>query len=269
MPENSPTSRPDEPVFRRFRIAILLYILVFVALGQFLATRRATDWNNTLWVDVYLVNGTGSEATEAYIDGIQPDAFANVERFFEQQAAEHGLQLERPFGIRVAGELDSAPPHAPASGGMLAAIVFSLRMRWFVTRLNWRTDGPAPDITVFAIYHDAESGVALDRSTALRKGMIALANLFGSPSARGSNQVVMAHEMLHTLGATDKYDLANGLPSYPVGYADPERKPLYPQSRAELMAGRIPIDARHAEVPGSLHDVVVGAATANEIGWPD
>lgn len=269
MPENSPTSRPDESVFRRFRIAILLYILVFVALGQFLAARRATDWNNTLWVDVYLVNGTGSEATETYIDGIQPDAFAPVERFFEQQAAGHGLELERPFGIRVAGELDSAPPHAPEGGGMLAAIVFSLRMRWFVTRLNWRTDGPAPDITMFAIYHDAESGVALDRSTALRKGMIALANLFGSPSARGSNQAVMAHEMLHTLGATDKYDLANGLPSYPTGYAEPERKPLYPQSQAELMAGRIPIDAHSADVPGSLRDVVVGAATANEIGWPD
>ena len=58
MPENSPTSRPDESVFRRFRIAILLYILVFVALGEFLAEHRATDWNNTLWVDVYLVNGT-------------------------------------------------------------------------------------------------------------------------------------------------------------------------------------------------------------------
>jgi hypothetical protein len=79
----------------------------------------------------------------------------------------------------------------------------------------------------------------------------------------------MAHEMLHTLGATDKYDLANGLPSWPAGYADPERKPLYPQTQAELMGGRIPIDAHHAEVPGSLSDVIVGAATATEIGWPD
>ena len=265
--ENRTITRPGGSVLKRFRIAILLYILLFVALGELLAKLRATDWDDTLWVDIYVVNGAGSEAVEAYIDALAPDAFDAVERFFAEQAQAHGLGIERPFGIRVAGQLEAALPRVPDDPGMLGAIVFSLKMRWFATRLHWSIDGPAPSITLFAIYHDADSGVSLDRSTALRKGMLALANLFASRSAGGSNQVVVAHELLHTLGATDKYDLATGQPLHPLGFAEPDRKPLYPQSQAELMAGRIPIDPHLSSMPHSLASVVIGPATALQIGW--
>jgi hypothetical protein len=91
--------------------------------------------------------------------------------------------------------------------------------------------------------------------------------LFASRDARGSNQVVLAHEILHTLGATDKYSPASNLPQFPDGFADPSQKPRLPQKKAELMAGRIPLDERHAETPESLRSVVVGGLTAREIGW--
>jgi hypothetical protein len=244
-----------------------LYILLFVALGQFLASRRATDWDESLWVDVYLVNGGTSQTVQSYMDTLQPGAFAEVERFFQEQSRSYGLSLDRPFRIQLAAELEGDLPSIPTDGGLLSSIIWSLKMRWFVTRLHWAADTPTPDITLFAVYHDEASGVALDRSTALRKGMIAVANLFGSRSFRGSNQMIVAHELLHTLGATDKYDPATNLPVFPIGFASPERNPLYPQARAELMAGRIPISAGAAEVPHSLDSVVVGASTAFEIGW--
>lgn len=256
-------------MFKRLRIAILLYVLLFVALGQFLASRRATDWNDTLWVDVFTVNAAGSATTQAYIDRLEPDAFADIEHFFSDQAASYGVQIERPFGLRIAGQVDSSLPPVPDDRGVLSAIVFSLRMRWFVTRLHWKTDGAAANITMFVVYHDSGSNAVLDRSTALRKGMIGVANVFSSRSARRSNEVVIAHELLHTLGATDKYDLATLQPTYPIGFADPDRLPLYPQSRAELMAGRIPVDASHAGIPESLDSVMVGPATALEILWID
>ena len=254
-------------MFKRFRIAVLLYVLLFVALGQFLASRRATDWDESLWVDVYLVNGSGSQQAQTYIDSLTSDSFAAVERFFEDQSSTYGLDLERPFRIRLAAQLEKDLPRVPNNSGFMSSITWSLKMRWFVSRLHWTSDSPTPDITLFAIYHDAESGVALDRSTALRKGMIAVANLFGSRSSNGSNQMIVAHELLHTLGATDKYDLATALPHFPVGFAHPDREPLYPQSHAELMTGRIPIRADRASVPRSLDKVVVGEATAREIGW--
>jgi hypothetical protein len=83
----------------------------------------------------------------------------------------------------------------------------------------------------------------------------------------GSNNVVIAHELLHTVGATDKYDLASGEPLNPAGLADPDREPLYPQERAEIMAGRRALSAQESEMPHSLAGVVVGADTAREIRW--
>jgi hypothetical protein len=254
-------------LFRRFRIAVLLYILLFVALGQYLTARRSTDWNDSLWVDVYPVNGSGSEATQRFIDSLPADAFVAVEQFFDEQIRDHGIALELPFRIRLADQLGDALPPIPDDGSFLSTVLWSLRMRWFVTRLHWASDQPTPDITLFAIYQDGDLGSTIDRSTALRKGMIVIANLFGEQSARGSNQMIVAHELLHTVGATDKYDRTSNLPSFPAGFADPDRSPAYPQSRAELMAGRIPINPDTAAVPQSLNEVTIGPLTASEIGW--
>ena len=254
-------------MFKTIRIAILLYVLVFVALGQFLADRRSSDWDDPLWVGIYLVNGSGSIATADYIDRLPVDAFAGIERFFERESGAHGLKLEHPFRVRIHAALDRALPPIPENGNMLATIFWSLRMRWLSARLDFSDDGPTPDIKVFAVYHSAAPELALDRSTALRKGMIAVANLFAEEAMEGSNAMIVAHELLHTLGATDKYDPATNLPLYPDGYAEPDRSPLHPQRAAELMAGRIPLGNGHAKTPPSLRDVRIGQLTASEIGW--
>ena len=81
--------------------------------------------------------------------------------------------------------------------------------------------------------------------------------------------MVIAHEILHTLGATDKYDPETLQPLFPQGYAEPERNPRFPQSRAEIMAGRRASSEREAEMPDSLDETVVGPQTAREIHWPE
>jgi hypothetical protein len=83
----------------------------------------------------------------------------------------------------------------------------------------------------------------------------------------GTNNVVILHEMLHTLGATDKYDRASNMPLFPDGYAEPERMPRLPQHFAEIMGGRIPIGTLRADQPDGLHQVVIGRQTAREINW--
>ena len=72
---------------------------------------------------------------------------------------------------------------------------------------------------------------------------------------------------MHVLGATDKYRPDTLAPVFPEGFADPQRQPLYPQTRAEIMAGRCALSAHDFEMPASLRDVVVGPLTAREIGW--
>ena len=67
--------------------------------------------------------------------------------------------------------------------------------------------------------------------------------------------------------ATDKYSQTNQ-PVHPRGYAEPYRIPLFPQTRAEIMGGRIPLNKHQSKMPESLDQVVVGAFTAAEISWP-
>ena len=253
-------------MFKKIRVAILMFILLFVAVGEFLAQRRSTDWDDTLWVDVYLVNGDHLDSTQRYVDSIDAKEFDGVTEFFAAEAKRYGVTIEQPFRLNVVGQYRNDLPALDSHPSLLGTMWWSLEMRWLALVLDWRSDGPRPDIVAFAIYHEPADSIALD-STGLRKGLIAVTNLFASRDGRGSNQVVFAHELLHTLGATDKYSLASSLPQFPDGFADPTLKPVVPQKKAELMAGRIPLDAEHAVMPESLRSVVVGRLTAEEIGW--
>ena len=77
----------------------------------------------------------------------------------------------------------------------------------------------------------------------------------------------MAHEILHTVGASDKYNYEDVQPIYPNGYAKPDQKPLFPQRYAEIMAGRIPFNMTQARMPKDLRFCLVGEQTAKEINW--
>jgi hypothetical protein len=104
-------------------------------------------------------------------------------------------------------------------------------------------------------------------SLGLSKGLVAIAHLYADAGAQGSNQLVVAHELLHTLGATDKYDRATGQPLEPDGLGDPAQSPRYPQQFGEIMAGRVATNARDAVIPGDLTPMLIGPRTAREIGW--
>lgn len=107
----------------------------------------------------------------------------------------------------------------------------------------------------------------LSYSTTLNKGRIELVNLFGDRAHAKQNLVIAAHELLHALTATDKYDLQTGLPIYSDGYADPDKQPRYPQHYAELMGGYVSISPNSKEIPANLNHILIGFKTAKEIGW--
>jgi hypothetical protein len=256
-------------MLKLLRISVLLYVLAFVAVGTWVTSRETTDWDLPLHVHVYAVAGDDSPLVNESIAALDVESFAAIERFFADEAQRYGVPLDTPFTFYAPVAAAVTLPPMPAPDSPLRVIAWSLKMRWLATRLKWGASDPlAPDITLFVVFHEGVENVALDRSTALRKGLIAVANVYAAPASRRQNDIVIAHELLHTLGATDKYSLVDGLPRYPEGFADPAVT-RYPQSHAELMAGRRPIDARTAEIPESLRRVVVGPLTASEIGWTD
>ena len=50
-------------MFKAVRISILLLILFFVSVSTWLTQSRSTDWNDSLWVKIYPINGDGSAQT--------------------------------------------------------------------------------------------------------------------------------------------------------------------------------------------------------------
>lgn len=250
---------------RKSRIAILLYILLAVAAGEWITKERSTNWDDTLWVAVYPINGDGSDASQEYIDSLENDNFSAIEEFMTREAGDYGMSVLKPVSLFLAPEIEEVPPPSPRNGNVLSVMYWSLKMRyWAWSRDNF--DNPK-DIQIFVLYHDPETNPRLAHSIGLQKGLLGVVNAFASSDMKGENNFVIAHEMLHTLGATDKYDFASNLPVYPDGYAEPDRQPLFPQKKAEIMGGTIPKSETKSVMPESLKAVVLGEATALEIRW--
>ena len=140
-------------------------------------------------------------------------------------------------------------------------------MRWYVKRSDTFNEGPSPEIKIFVLYHAPDGEERLENSLGIRKGMFGVVHAFADFDHQARNHVVVAHEILHTLGASDKYDSTTWQPVFPDGFADPEQAPRYPQQLAEIMAGRIPQTESDAMMPPSLDFTLIGEKTAREIKW--
>ena len=253
-------------MLRRLRILVLLLILVAVATGTWLDRIQSTDWDGPLVVALYPVNADGSAAAEREVRSSRTANTEQLTAFFANEATEHGLQLERPLRFVLAPAVADLPPQLPAGSGAFGAMFWSLKLRWWNLGVD-DPPGPTPTIRLFLLYHDPALSPRVPHSAGLRKGLLGLAHLFAAEHMAGSNQVVIAHELLHTLGATDKYDFATNQPLFSDGFAEPDRSPRYPQDFAELMGGRIPLSASESRTPESLDQVLIGPLTATEIGW--
>ena len=254
-------------MWRWLRTGLLLYALLMVGVGAWLSRVRTTDWQEPLWVAIFPISGDHSEVSAAYIEHLEENTFAAVNDFFAEEAEYFELSVGNPMHLELGPRLEQSPPLPPSSRNPLRVILWSLQLRLWVAMLDKGDTTPA-DIVIFVNYYDPDTTPRLAHSLGLQKGLIGVVNAFASAEYAGSNNVVIAHELLHTVGATDKYD-GNGEPVYPHGYAEPDLSPLYPQSQAELMGGRIPLTENHSSMPTSLESVVVGELTAREINWTE
>ena len=256
-------------MFKAIRIAILLLILLIVAVNSWLAQARSTDWNNRLWVKVYPINADGSLAVQEYISDLDRDDFTSIEAFFQREVSRYGKQIGRAVHMELGRQVAEQPPEIAPNPGAVDIMLWSLKLRWWASDTAGEQDDFKPDVRIFVRYHHPDHPFALENSVGLQKGMVSVVNGYASRRHRGANNVIIAHEFLHTLGATDKYEPSNGQPIAPDGLAEPERKPLYPQRYAEIMGGRIALAADDAVIPKGLKYAVIGPLTASEINLTD
>lgn len=235
-------------------------------LNHWFSQTRDEHWQAPVEAWLYPINADGAASTQHWIEGLTQADFLPMQQFFAREAARYRLGLETPIRIHLAPQVQALPPDIPADPSIVQAVLWALQMRLWV----WRHDpqpGAPGDIRIFMRFYSSDEPGPMQHSLGLQKGMIGLVNGYAGEAHLGRNLLVAAHELLHTLGATDKYAQDTLAPIWPDGYADPVQVPLYPQTRAEIMSGRLVVAPGWLMLPPSLEHVVIGPATAIEINW--
>jgi hypothetical protein len=252
--------------FKKLRILFLLFVLVLVAGDYWLTKIRSTDWDAPLRIVVYPINGDGSAVSKEYIAELDETVFAPVETYLAEESAEYELTLKEPVTVTMGPVINELPPVPPADRHPLKVMWWSLKMRFWVFNVD-EYNGPPANIRMFVLYYDPDKHERLNHSLGLEKGLIGVVNAYASKKFAGKNNIVLCHEFLHTVGASDKYHLATGEPVFPSGFVEPDKQPLYPQQLAEIMAGVIPVSEHEWIMPEKLDQTVIGYDTALEINW--
>jgi len=251
------------------RVVLLLSVFFVILLSTWMTERRMAAWERPILVTIYPVLADEHPATQRFVEQLDIRSFEEINLFMSKQSRPYGFTLTPAFRFQLAKPSSALPPPVPAQFEAAEIAWWSLKMRWWAWMRDLEDDLVSPDIQMFVLYHTLGEDNEVGISVGMRKGRYGLVKAYALDSMDSSNLVVFTHEMLHVLGATDKYVLTNGLPIFPGGYAEPDRRPLFPQQRAEIMGGQIPINSFSSVMPDSLEQCVIGQQTAEEIGFFD
>ena len=262
--------RFDSRAFFRVRVSILLSILVAVLIwaGCDIQKRRARNqWIDTL--DVALILVRKDNIDEGAVEMLKERAVA-LEEKLEAEFHRRNPDAPKPFRFVVKGPVDlrRAPPRQPSEGLFdLARYNFDL---WkFVRGVNADAGVEASsfDATIYLVARSPKNTSSGSVEGASQEGgTVGLVEVELDRTMVDFALFVTTHELLHLLGARDKYD-ASGRSLVPEGLAEPELRPLYPQRHAEVMARNVALSPTEERPPESLSDLKVGTTTAREIGW--
>jgi hypothetical protein len=273
-PESSAKTEAP-PRSRRFfyiRVGVLLTILVGVLLWAWrdVRQRRArNDWDHTLVVAVVPVRL--ERIDDASIAALRAQLPALEDRLTAEMTR-HRPGAPHPFRFELVAAVDGAPPPAaPSSDDVVDLAKYSLALAGYVKEVDGRAglDAGLYDVRIYlALRRPRQALRTLAEGRSEQGGRIGVVEVEVDSEAEGAHLplVVVAHELMHTLGATDKYD-ARGRTAIPAGLAEPDRVPLYPQRFAEIMARNRPVSATEERVPEGFGEIAVGSETAREIGW--
>ncbi|MFK7815114.1 MAG: hypothetical protein AB8B92_02160 [Gammaproteobacteria bacterium] len=257
--------------FKNLRILILIFILGAVLLytqDQKLVTQ---GWYKPLEVAIFPINAsTDPDANvnvERYISNLNSKSFADIDTFIKRESEKYDVVSSTPTTTNLGEKVLTLPPKPPGINANPLKIAFwSMKLRWWAMQNTPDNISNKHRVRIFVLYHDENTNQKLEHSLGIQKGLLGIVHAFASHEQAKQNNIVIAHELLHTVGASDKYD-ADGNPQPPDGLGEPNLNPLYPQKRAEIMAGTIASSQSKSKMAHSLKRCVVGKKTAQEIGW--
>lgn len=255
--------------FFRARVAVLLAVLAAVLLHawQDVRSREArTDWRRTLNVALIVVrvgdvDPAGMSALDARVAALEDQLAAEFQR--------HGGAAP-PFEIIVKGpvEMPEGPPVLAGDGALDLARYSYDRWRYLsAVEARAGVERAGFDSRICLVVRPGQGKARrFVEGLSEQGGRVGVVEVELDAEMVDFALFVVAHELLHTLGASDKYD-ASGDVIMPDGLAEPELVPRLPQRYVEIMARHRPLAPGVSEPPDGLDDLRVGDRTAEEIGW--
>lgn len=253
---------------QRLRVLALVVVLacvVLYAVRDYRSRRARTDWDHTLEIAVVLVDdGTVDRVA---VEMLKNRTQALADRL-TRESHRYAPDIPPPFHFTIKGPvLGAKAPPPPINPGFFA----NMQHTWDLSRYTSAIDTLAtmdPDVYDSRIYVSLRNG---NRGNSVEgasqpNGRVGTVDVELDRSMIDTTLFVIAHELFHTLGATDKYD-EKGHCRIPEGLAEPDRMPLYPQAFAELMARNRAVGLGEETIPTSIDELAVGLKTAQEIRW--
>jgi hypothetical protein len=251
-------------------VTVLLLVLGGVLLWggkDWWQRRQRGTWERPLRVALVLVER--EPVPEKTLQALSSRSFDLERRLKAEFARYRGSEIE-PLSIHVKGPVSAAsdPPTAVDGDGW-SLVKHSLAL-WRWTRdldarggVEWR----GYDSRIYLVLRPSRDGEPrVVEGESEQGGRVGVARADIDEEMLDFALFVAAHELFHTLGASDKYD-SSGHALFPAGFAEPARAPLYPQPGAELMARNVPVAPGEERPPETLGELFVGEETAREIGW--
>lgn len=256
-------------LYFRMRVTVLLLILVGVGLYAWrdIERRRSrNEWTETLEIAIVFVerqpvSARAVEAAKARTADLATVLAAEMARFRGGPP---------PFRFTAFGPVGhaAAPPEAGEPG-----LVSDTRFAWNLWRYTSAVDDASGvsersfDARIYVVVTPPTNAkVKQIEGASQQGGKVGLVEVELDETMVDFALFVAAHELFHTLGASDKYDASGGV-LMPDGLAEPELAPIFPQRYVELMARHRPVGPTQTKPPKSLDELRVGRATAREIGW--
>jgi len=254
----------------RVRVAILMSLLaatVLFALHDIHARRERTRWERPVTVSVALVQlGPVDQNALNALNG----RFHELEARLAAEYHRYGGRLEHPVTFTLFGPVNAdrgAPPDPDSDVLSLARHAYEL-WRW-THAIDTASKLPSSsfDSRIYLVMRaPRQKDIAWVEGSSELGGRVGVARVELDAASVDLSLFVTAHEFLHTLGASDKYD-STGHALIPEGLVEPDRVPRFPQRYVEVMARNRVVAPGVEETPDTLDQLGVGSATAREIGW--
>ncbi|HET9960394.1 MAG TPA: hypothetical protein VFQ61_38145 [Polyangiaceae bacterium] len=266
-----PSLRPPRTNwFFRVRVSILLGILLLVLgwAARDMQQRRARNaWEAPVRVALVVLRLGPTEPAGVHRLMLRTRA---LEQRLSDEFRRYHPGAPNMFRFETFGPLEIT--HAPPSdtgNTLLERAIHAFSLWRYTTAVNTsaRLDSRDFDARLYLVIEPTQGGQQFVEGFSEDGGRIGVARVNLDPTTVDLSLFVAGHELLHTLGARDKYDAASGFTLIPDGLAEPDRYPLYPQRGAEVMARNRVLMPGAERPPEALGELFVGRATAREIGW--